>query len=200
MNMSFVSRTFLRGLIVLLPLILTIWPLYYFFASTDRMVQSLISTVLPAVGHVPGSGVVIGIVAIFLLGLFLSSRPMRKLYDFVELPLRRIPLVKSLYTALKELTRYLAPAEGRRADRVVLVRLPGLPVDVMGFVVREDLSGMTGVPERPGCSAVYVPMSYQIGGFTFFLPRDWLTPIDMPVEEAMRDVLTGWMARESAVS
>jgi uncharacterized membrane protein len=195
MNMSFVGRTFLRGLIVLLPLILTIWPLYYFFSSTDRIVHDLVSAVLPSVGHVPGSGLVIGVVAIFLLGLFLSSPPMRRLYDLVELPLLRIPLVKSLYVALKELTKYLAPGEGRRPDRVVLVRAPGSAVEVVGFVVREDLAGLSGALQRPGCSAVYVPMSYQIGGFTVFVPKDWLTPIDVPVEEAMRDVLTGWMTR-----
>jgi uncharacterized membrane protein len=198
MKLSFVSRTFLRGLILLLPLLLTVWPLYYFFSSIDGMVHRLVSEWLPSVGHVPGSGLVIGIVAIFLLGLLMSSRLMQRLYALVEQPFRRIPLIKSLYTAFKELTRYLAPADGRRPDRVVLVRTPGLPAEVVGFVVREDLAGLAPGLERPGCSAVYIPMSYQIGGFTLFLPKDWLTPIDVPVEEAMRDVLTGWMTRETA--
>ena len=198
MKMSFVSRTFLRGLIVLLPLILTVWPLYYFFSSTDRIVHRLVGTVLPSVGHIPGSGLVIGVVAIFLLGLFMASSPMRRLYALIEFPLLRIPLVKSLYAAFKELTRYLAPGDGRRPDRVVLLRPPGSPVEVVGFVVRQDLSDLPGGLQRPDCAAVYVPMSYQIGGFTVFVPNDWLKPVDVPVEEAMRDVLTGWMTREAA--
>jgi len=181
-----------------LPLLFTIWPLYYFFSSIDGVVHEFVSAWLPSVGHVPGSGVVIGIAAIFLLGLLMSARFMQRLYAFVEQPFRRIPLIKSLYTALKELTRYLAPGDGLRSDRVVRVRAPGLPLDVVGFVVREDLSGLAAGLERPGCSAVYIPMSYQIGGFTIFLPKEWLTPIDVPVEEAMRDVLTGWMTRETA--
>jgi uncharacterized membrane protein len=200
MNMNFVSRTFLRGLITLLPLILTLWPLYYFFSSTDRIVHDLVAAILPSVGHLPGSGLVIGLATIFLLGLFMSSRLMRRLYALLELPLLRIPLVKSLYVALKELTRYLAPGEARRPDRAVLVRVPGAVIDVVGFIVREDLRGLPPALQRPGCSAVYVPMSYQIGGFTLFVPREWLTPLEVPVEEAMRDVLTGWMAREAAAS
>ena len=198
MKMNFVSRTFLRGLILLLPLLFTIWPLYYFFSSIDAVVHRVVAAWLPSLGHVPGSGVVIGIAGIFLLGLLMSAPFMQHLYALVEQPFRRIPLIKSLYTALKELTRYLAPGEGRRPDRVVRVRAPGLAVDVVGFVVREDTSGLAGGLARPGCAAVYIPMSYQIGGFTLFVPKEWLTPLDLTVEEAMRDVLTGWMTRETA--
>jgi len=200
MKMSFVSRTFLRGLILLLPLLFTIWPLYYFFSSIDGIMHRVVSAWLPSLGYVPGSGVVIGLTAIFLLGLLMSAPFMQRLYALVEQPFRRIPLIKSLYTALKELTRYLAPGDGRRPDRVVRVRAPGWPVDVVGFIVREDLSGLATGLERPGCAAVYIPMSYQIGGFTLFLPKEWLTPLEVPVEEAMRDVLTGWMTRETAAS
>lgn len=198
MKMGFLSRTFLRGVIVLLPLILTVWPLYYFFSSTDRMVGRLLAAAWPAADPVPGAGVVLGLLAIFLLGLLMSSRLVQRGYALIEASFSKLPLVRSLYVAFKELTRYLAPGEARRADQVVRVRVPQLPLELVGFVVRADLSGLPEPLARPGCAAVYIPMSYQIGGFTVFVPNEWLAPVAMPVEEAMKDVLTGWMAREAA--
>jgi uncharacterized membrane protein len=68
----------------------------------------------------------------------------------------------------------------------------------MGFVTREDFSRLPVQLSMDDPVAVYLPFSYQIGGYTLFLPRSCLTPVDMPFEEAMKLVLTGAVARENA--
>lgn len=194
--MKLFSKYLLRGVLTLLPLILTIYPLYYFFIWTDRIAKALVEEIEPGFAYIPGTGLVIGLVALCLLGLLMSSQLMQQLYRLIEVPLRNIPLVKSLYSALKELADYLSPDEDRQVSRVVLVRLPGYQVDMIGFIMRDDISDLPEEIEKEGRSVVYIPMSYQVGGFTLFLPNDWLTPVDISVEEAMKNTLTGWITRE----
>jgi uncharacterized membrane protein len=82
-------------------------------------------------------------------------------------------------------------------SKVVLVRVPGQEFEQLGFVTREDFSRlpMTLTVEEP--IAVYLPMSYQIGGYTLFLPRSCLTPVDLSFEEGMKLVVTGAVSREA---
>jgi uncharacterized membrane protein len=198
MKMNFITRNFVRGLLVLLPLVLTIWPLYYFFSSMDLIVKRFVWPVLPDIWQVPGAGVILGLVTIFLLGVLMSAPLMQRLHEMIEAPLENIPMVRALYGAVKELTRYLTPSDEQKADRVVVVRFPGFPADVVGFLIRDDLSDLPEGLREAGRSAVYIPMSYQIGGFTVFLPNEWLTPVEMSVDDAMKHVLTGWMVPANA--
>jgi len=197
MSAHFFSKTFIRGILVLLPLILTIYPLYYFFNWLNSISNELIQYFFPGMTSLPGTGIVLGIITIFLLGLLMSSNFIRRVYEWIEAPLLRIPLVKSLYSAIKELTRYLAPEPGRKkADKVVVVKIPDMDIEIIGFVMRTDLSPLPDELEKQDRVAVYFPMSYQVGGYTLFLPRSWLKNTDMSVEDAMKNVLTGWVSTE----
>ena len=78
------------------------------------------------------------------------------------------------------------------------LRMPGQPLEVVGLVTRV---GTDGLPPGflPGNRvAVYLPMGYMIGGYTVFVPQEWVQPIEMSVEEAMRSSLIAWMARSDA--
>jgi uncharacterized membrane protein len=68
----------------------------------------------------------------------------------------------------------------------------------IGFVTRKDCSGLPAQVAGPGCVAVYFPMSYQIGGYTLYLPREKLRTVDMPIEEAMRLALTAGVSTTAA--
>jgi len=74
---------------------------------------------------------------------------------------------------------------------VVMVMLPGQEFQVLGFVTRESFDDIPLEPAADDPVAVYMPMSYQIGGYTLYLSRSLLTPVDMPFEEAMRLAVTG---------
>lgn len=197
MSFKYISKIFLRGLLVLLPLILTFFPLIYFFSWIDTVTREFLLWLVPDFRYITGSGVLIGLTMIFLLGLLMSSPLVRKLYSLLEIPLKNIPLIKSLYTAVKELTRYLAPSDDdKKAGKVVAVSIPDLPVQLIGFVMQDDLSSLPDEIEKDQRVAVYIPMSYQVGGFTLFMPESWLSPLEMSVDKAMKNVLIGWMASE----
>jgi uncharacterized membrane protein len=122
----------------------------------------------------------------------------QRLFAVGDAILNRLPLVKTLYSAIKDFMGYLTPGSQVAQSKVVLVRLPGQPFELLGFVTREDFRRLPFQITVEDPIAVYLPFSYQIGGYTLFLPRSCLTPIDMSFEEAMKFVLTGGVSREAA--
>lgn len=188
-----ITQYFFRGLITALPLGLTVYLLYVFLSWSETLAMQLTR---PLVGahYVPGMGLVLGVVGIFLLGVLVSQRGVGRLLSLVELPFTNLPVVKSIYSSLKDFADYFAPSRDASAQQtVVILRMPGHPLEVVGLITRQ---GVDDLPEGflPGDRvAVYLPMGYMIGGYTVFVPRDWVQPIKMSVEEAMRASLFAWM-------
>ncbi|GAB3187232.1 DUF502 domain-containing protein [Hydrogenophaga aquatica] len=192
--MKRLSQYFLRGLITILPLGLTVYLFYALVAWSETVAMSLIR---PVVGdfYIPGLGLVLTAAGIVLLGMLISQKVTARMLSWVELPFTNIPVVKSIYSSLKSFADYFSPHhKDETAQQVVVLRMPGHELEVVGLVTRNH---MEGLPEGflPGDRvAVYLPMGYMIGGYTVFVPRGWVTPIDMSVEEAMRSSLIAWMA------
>jgi uncharacterized membrane protein len=76
-----------------------------------------------------------------------------------------------------------------KAQRVVLVPLPGLGVNALGLVTREELDEL---PEN-NLIAVYIPLSYMLGGFTVLIEKDKVTKVDIPVDQALKLSVTAWI-------
>ena len=134
-------------------------------------------------------GLIAGVLVLLVIGLLVNAYLVRRLIDFGERWLLRVPVLKTVYGAIRDLTSLVRVGDGGgELQRVVLVDVG--PGRVIGFVTQES-AGLPGMPEDPTLVAVYLPMSYQIGGYTLYLPRDRLQPTDLSVEQAMRIVLTG---------
>jgi uncharacterized membrane protein len=196
--MNSLVRTFLQGLLAFLPVFLTIYGVYALGDWLDDRTSALLKAVIPGLPDTPGLGIVIGILAIFVLGLLVSSGVTRWIYQMIETVLEHLPIIKDLYSALKQLTNLIAPADGDETGQVVSVSHPDLPVSLVGLMTRADVAGLAHGVAPEGRVAVYFPMSYQIGGYTMFVPREWVTPVDMEVEVAMRNALTGWVKSDRA--
>ncbi|NIC39561.1 DUF502 domain-containing protein, partial [Aquabacterium sp. A08] len=143
----------------------------------------------PFVGdfYIPGLGLLLATGAIVLTGFLISGKTTARLLSWVELPFTNLPVVKSVYSSLKSFADYFAPQPaGGASQQVVVLRPPGQDVEIVGLITRNHLRGLPPGFLPGDRVAVYLPMGYMIGGYTLFVPRDWLTPIDMSVEEAMR--------------
>ena len=121
---------------------------------------------------------------------------MKKLFSAIEMPFKNVPIIKSIYSAIQDLTQFFSPSEGKPKNKVVVVKNPNQGFEIIGFLTNENLSSLPDQIDKAGKVAVYVPMSYQIGGFTAFFPTEWVEEIDMSVEVAMRSALTAWMPVE----
>ena len=189
-----IYQYFFRGLITALPVGLTIYLLYLFLNWSETLAALLIR---PFIGrlYVPGMGLVLGITGIFLLGVLVSQRGVGKLLSLLELPFTNLPVVKSIYSSFKSFADYFSPQHGQEVRQtVVILRMPGQPLEVVGLVTRQRVGDLPAGFLQGDRVAVYLPMGYMIGGYTVFVPRDWVRPVDMSVEEAMRASLFAWMS------
>jgi uncharacterized membrane protein len=187
--MTSLGRILLKGLLAILPIGLTIYLVYWLGVTTEGLLSGPLKLLLPAQFYRPGMGLVAGFLLLLVVGLLVNAYVVRRSLQFGEQLLLRVPVVKTVYSALRDLTSLVGPASRKRElERVVMVRFG--PGRVIGFVTQENAS-VRGAAGGEGMVAVYLPMSYQIGGYTVYLPRDQIEATDLTVEEAMRIVLTG---------
>ncbi len=195
--MNNLYKYFFRGLITVLPVALTLYLLYIFLAWTEKLTLWVLR---PLIGsfYLPGMGLVFGVLIIVLIGYTVSKPTVRKLLSFAEFPFTNLPVVRSIYSSLKSFADYFSPSGAQSEQSVVILRMPGHALEIVGLVTRRNFADLP-VGFLPGERvAVYLPMGYMIGGYTVFVPVEWVQPIAMSVEEAMRSSLIAWMARPPA--
>ena len=171
----------------------SVYVLVLFVTWTERTAMQMLR---PLTGdfYLPGLGIALGAALILALGFLMSQRFTGKLLSFIELPFTNLPVVKSIYSSLKNFADYFSPHE-QDAQQVVLLKMPGHGLSTVGLVTRQSMKGLPkGLAELEDQVAVYLPMGYMIGGYTVFVPRSWTTPVDMTVEEAMRMALIAFMS------
>lgn len=199
--MRIFSKFFVRGIDTLVPIGITLYALYWVAVFAESLLGEAIRPLIPAGWDRPGIGLVIGLVAamvlVFVFGLLVSTGPGRRLVVSAEWLLGRIPLVKSVLQTMHDFTRFfVAPHE--RGDFGQVVWVPFGETHLIGFVVRGPTYGQAAAAAGDRTVAVYVPFSYQIGGFTVYLPRSRLEPTGLSVEDAMRLVLTAGVSMAEA--
>jgi len=198
--MKKITRTFLTGLAVTLPVVLTLYLLVWVTLTIERVLDRVLHLVLPEAVYVPGLGLVLGVVLIFFVGLLMRTWAARNIFAWTEKQMYRVPVVKTVYGALRDFTNFLSRPQKQDLQQVVLVRLGDTDLRVMGFVTRDDLAGLPPNMSEPGMILVYLPMSYQVGGYTVLVPRASVQPVDMSFEEAMRFTLTAGLSVPAAKS
>ena len=192
-----IYQYFFRGLITALPLGLTVYLLYVFLSWSETLAMQLLHPFIGDV-YVPGMGLVFGVIGIFLLGFLVSQRCVGKLLSLVELPFTNLPVVKSIYSSLKDFADYFSPRRNEGTQQtVVALKMPGYELEMAGLITRQTVDDLPTGFLLGDRVAVYLPMGYMIGGYTVFVPREWVQPLDMTVEEAMRSSLFAWMSRTS---
>jgi len=188
--MKSVGRIFLTGMLTVLPVLATVYLTVWLVTSAERFVGKQLMWLIPDEYYRTGMGLVLAVLLIFLVGLLMHALLFRRLFGWAERLLLEIPLVRSVYGALRDLFGLFAGHEEDDALQVVSVTLPGTGMRALGFVSRADFSDLPEGIGREGEIAVYLPMSYQIGGYTLFLPRAQAVPVDMSREAAMKFILT----------
>lgn len=189
---------FFRGLLTLLPLALTVYVLYLFVTWIESLAMSVVRPIIGDL-YLPGLGIVLGVALTMGLGFLVSQRFTARLMSWVELPFTNLPVVKSIYSSLKNFADFFAPPE-KNSQQVVVLSMPGVELSMVGLVTRQHMAGLPEGLASDDHVAVYLPMGYMIGGYTVFVPRSWARPIEMSVEEAMRSSLIAWMASNRQAS
>lgn len=198
--MKTITRTFLTGLVTVLPVVATIYVLVWLAVTAESLLASGLQLVLPGVLYRPGLGVVLGLVIIFLTGLLMRTLAARTVFAWAESLFFRVPLVKSIYGMLRDFFNFLSEPRDKGMQQVVTVRIGDTDMRLIGFVTRQDLTGLPAGVAGDGTVAVYLPFSYQIGGYTVLMPRAAVQPVAMSLEEAMRFALTAGLSTKASLA
>lgn len=181
-SMQKLLTTFLKGLLVLVPLWVTAYVIYFVFVKIDGMLRL----------SVPGLGILITILFIMVVGILASNIFFANILDYLEKGFTRLPIVKLLYFSIKDLIGAFV-GEKKSFNKPVMISL-GADQDmrILGFVTAEDLD----IPGVQNHVAVYLPQSYNFGGFMILVPRDRITPLATGESaKLMAFIMSGGVAR-----
>jgi uncharacterized membrane protein len=174
---------FLQGLVFVVPIGAIAYGLYLLFVEVDTWIN-----VEPLLNRsVPGAGIVLTVLLITAVGFLASNFATRWLFAAFESVVARTPLLKLLYSSLKDLVGAFV-GETKRFDKPVLVQLGATPeVATIGFVTRQSLAEL-GLTDHV---AVYVPQAYNIGGNVVVVPRERIRPLEADPGAVMSFVVSG---------
>jgi uncharacterized membrane protein len=185
-DMSRLLAYFLRGLVVVVPLALTVYVCVAIFTKIDSWLG------LP----IPGAGFVLALALITVVGFMASSIVTRTLLGAVDRLFERLPFVRLLYSSAKDMLNAFV-GEKRRFDKPVLVALSAdRAVKVLAFLTSDSLVSL-GVSDHV---AVYMPQSYGFAGHILVVPADRVERIDADAAEVMAFIISGGVTQVEARS
>ena len=192
--MRYLTRTFLTGLMTVLPVVATFYLLAWLVVAVESIFGAAMRAILPEKLYWPGMGFVLVVLLVFLIGLLMRTWVAQKLFAWSEKLLHRMPVVKTVYGPIRDFFSFLTEPKQQGLQQVVTVQLGNSDVRLVGFLTRDDLGGLPQGIDKEGNVAVYLPMSYQIGGYMVLVPRSAVQPVAMSLEDAMRFTLTAGLS------
>jgi len=185
-------QIFLKGLFTFLPIAVTIYILYAGIVIMESMLGTTIQRFFPAL-YVPGIGLLLTVVFIFMLGLLLNNILTASFFGSVERQLMKVPFIKAIYSPLRDLMNLFSSGGSKEMKSVVLVEIGNGDIKALGLVTRDNFNDLPVKDQLEGRVAVFIPFSYGLGGYTILAHRSKITEVDMPAEKAMSLAITGWV-------
>lgn len=178
-------RRIVSGFLVVVPLVITFLIFRFVINYLDDILRPrFVNTPL----DFPGIGLIVVLVALYVIGAIVSARLGRQAFGLQHVILSRIPVVKSVYGVVRQATEALSLPTQRKFNRVVFIEWPRPGYRAMGFVT----GYMAPESNRPGWLVVYVPtVPNPTSGNLAFIPEDEIIDTGITVEEAMKTVFSG---------
>ena len=180
--MKTLLKIFFQGLLVFVPLVGTIALVSWVLITVDSLIPL----------DVPFAGLGVVVTIVFLLGLLANNVVGRKLFEWLERGMKSVPVVKIVYTSLKDLLGAFV-GEARSFDKPVMVRVTD-DVRLFGFVTCERFDDV----RLSGQVAVYLPQAYNFAGNLLIVPSERVEPVDADSAQFMAFVVSGGVASMSA--
>ncbi|MEL6830117.1 MAG: DUF502 domain-containing protein, partial [Pseudomonadota bacterium] len=185
---------FFAGMVIAAPIAATFFILNFLITFIDSRVKPLLPPLLQPETYtnyaIPGFGVLVLVVALTVLGAITANLVGRWVFDTTDRILTRIPLVRNVYAAIKQLTEVLANNQQASFDRCVMVEYPKRGSWCLAFV-SSDAGGEIGAKLGTDMIAVFVPTTPNpTSGFLIFVKRDECVELEMSVEEGAKMILT----------
>jgi len=200
-----IRNSFFAGVVVALPIGLTVWLITTFVGFVDKSVlpwipKQLVELIPSTIRNlqIPGLGIIISAVALWGLGVIATNFFGSRLLRFGERILARVPVVSNIYNAVKQIVVTMAHQKERAFRDVCLLEYPRKGLWAVGFVT-SDLKGAPADVLPDGHVCVFVPTTPNpTSGFLLFVPTKDITILDMTPEEGAKMIISGGMVTSNA--
>ncbi|MFB6466119.1 DUF502 domain-containing protein [Cytobacillus sp. Hz8] len=187
--MKAILKSFVNGILTIVPIILVIYVIYKTFIFLDSLLGNVLRTYLKN-DYVPGIGLLVTLILITVLGFLSTKFITGSIVRLIDRILDNIPIVKTIYSVIKDTIQSFL-GDKKAFSKVALITIPGTEMKSLGFITAEELENLYS-PLKDHV-AVYIQQSFQMAGFTFLVPKDQVEIIDIKPEEAMKFILSGGM-------
>jgi len=186
-----IKNWFFAGILITVPAVVTYLVLAFLFQKVDNLLLPIIDKFFGY--HIPGLGILILFLLILLLGMLARSVIGKRIVNIWEKLLIRLPLIRTLYTASKQLLETFTVPDTSAYKRVALVQYPLPGVYVLGFIARATTLVKAEIEGE--FSAVFIPSTpTPFTGFVAMINKNDIFPVDMTVEEALKFLVSGGIA------
>lgn len=180
---------FITGLFVLIPLLVTLYVVYLIISFLDTIASPLFDhIVVSLIGrplYIPGLGLLLFLIITYIAGILTSNYAGRRLVSWGEAVLKRIPIIKSIYASTKDFVEAFSSEKLKSFREVVLIEFPHKGTYALGFVTSRVQHGGKSL------CAVFVPTTPNpTSGYLVLVPDEELRPLSMPVDEAIKFVIS----------
>lgn len=195
--LAVLKRYFVSGVLVVVPLIVTYIVLKFLFDTVDGVLQPLIYKALDY--YIPGLGVVTTLLLILLAGVLTRNFVGARLYALGESVLIRVPIIRPIYSAAKQLLEAIALPTNDSFKEVVIIEYPRRGSWAMGFLSNRLVLNIEDQPRQ--VVAVFVPSTpTPVSGMVIMVPADEIAPVDMTVEQGIKFLVSGGVASPKIIS
>ncbi len=188
-----IRNTFLAGLLLFIPLVATVYVLWFGFDFLDSLLRPVLKRVFGI--YLPGFGVVATLLLIFALGALARIALGRRMVSALEQAIMRVPLVKTVYATVKHASEALIDNQRSGFKGVVLVEYPRRGCYVIGFTTGANIEEARDKTGRVLVN-VFVPTAPNpTSGMVIMVPENEVIPLDMSVEDGLKLIVSGGFAR-----
>jgi uncharacterized membrane protein len=192
------KNAFITGLLILVPIALTIYIFYISFRFFDGILKNFINQffsdtlgISQTITSFPGLGLLLLILLILFTGIIARNYFGRKLLDLGEFIVTRIPLINRIYIAIREISEAILSEKREVFKKAVLIEYPRKGLYTMAFFTQDTRGPIQDTLEEDVVS-VFVPTTPNpTSGYLLFVPKTQVTDLDMSVEDAMKLVISG---------
>jgi len=191
--MQALKRHFITGLIVIIPLFLTVYLFVFIIQFFDGILGGFLNNYLKEEFgfYIPGLGLVLSLVIILLTGVIVSRLIGRKIFAVFESWYAGLPLVKNIYPAFKQLVTFLLSQKETGFKRVVLVEYPSKGIWSLGFITNEEIKKINEAASKEMVAVFLILSPGPFSGYVVFVPREELKFPDISVSDALKIIISG---------
>ena len=178
----------IKGMLIVLPIALSIFIVIWAVTTVDSWLNVNNFVWLDDTGvnrNIPGLGLALVIFIILLAGIFVTNFVTEPMYNWFQRILDRLPILKFIYSSIKDLTEAFV-GEEKKFNHPVLVEVEG-NLKRIGFLTQNDLSKLN----LPGDAVVYFPFSYSFAGQVYVVPKEKIKELNLSAADAMKLVVSG---------